>query len=254
MIIPPYYHRCSRKRTTFLLLAKALLAFSVEHFFQIPRRGTPRPPRIIKIVSEKSARVVRLVAHPRLPLWCCLVLILGGRGVGAARKTCGRAEIRCVSMKKGWCVCVSTRGGLSRGSRAGARAALPKPGRKSPRSHANMVLWDAKSMSLFCSPWWQLRGRQGAPKRRNKLMITIVLSRRGVGALRGSRAAGVAHKIRKAGPISWGQLLEQFSEIGLGLGPTIWGHFFAYFRNSGPRRAARARAANSGRRKYYRDH
>ncbi len=65
-------------------------------------------------------------------------------------------------------------GGLSRGSRAGARAALPKPGRKSPRSHANMVLWDAKSMSLFCSPWWQLRGRQGAPKRRNKLMITIV--------------------------------------------------------------------------------
>ena len=142
-------------------------------------------------------------------------------------------------------------GGLSRGSRAGARAALPKPGRKSPRSHANMVLWDAKSMSLFCSPWWQLRGRQGAPKRRNKLMITIVLSRRGVGALRGSRAAGVAHKIRKAGPISWGQLLEQFSEIGLGLGPTIWGHFFAYFRNSGPRRAARARAANSGRRKYY---
>ncbi len=104
------HHRCSRKRTTFLLLAKALLAFSVEHFFQIPRRGTPRPPRIIKIVSEKSARVVRLVAHPRLPLWCCLVLILGGRGVGAARKTCGRAEIRCVSMKKGWCVCVSTRG------------------------------------------------------------------------------------------------------------------------------------------------
>jgi len=146
------HHRWSRKRTTFLLLTKALLAFSVNTFCN-SRGAEPRAPREShKIVSEKSARVVRLVAHPRLPLWCCGVLILGGRGVDAARKTCGRAEIRWVLMKKGWCVCVTTRGGLSRGSRAGARAGLQKPGRKSLQSHAHMVFWDAKSMSFFCSP------------------------------------------------------------------------------------------------------
>lgn len=92
------------------------------------------------------------------------------------------------------------------------------------------------------------------PKRRNKLMLTIVLSRRAVGPPRGLRAARFSEKIEKAGPISWGQFLEQFSKSVLGIGSKIWHHFFAFFRHRGAPRAARTRAAKGGRGKYYRVH
>ena len=85
-------------------------------------------------------------------------------------------------------------------------------------------------------------------------MLTIVLSRRAVGPPRGLRAARFSEKIEKAGPISWGQFLEQFSKIVLGIGPKMWRHFGAFFRHRGPRRAARTRAAKGGRGKYYGDH
>ena len=58
--------------------------YSFSSFFH---GAAPRAPlESHKIVSENAARVVRFVTHPRLPLWCCVVLILGGRGVDAARR------------------------------------------------------------------------------------------------------------------------------------------------------------------------